>query len=106
MRARKEKINCIAKKSDIKRVLFSHQPLIVPMYKEALLCTNGLVGALASIIVFLLQKFEDVFPKGVPYGLPLIQRIKHQIDFILGASIPNRPFIGVILRRLRNFRGK
>jgi hypothetical protein len=61
------------------------------MYKEALLCTNDLVGALPSDIVSLLQKFEDVFPEEVPCGLPPIRGIEHQIDFIPGASIPNRP---------------
>ncbi|KAL5563453.1 hypothetical protein UlMin_033200 [Ulmus minor] len=91
VRAREEKFNYIAKKSEINRALFSHQPLIVLMYKEALLCTNDLVGALPSDIVSLLQEFEDVLPEEVPYGLPPIRGIEQQIDFIPGASIPNRP---------------
>ncbi|XP_040994309.1 uncharacterized protein LOC121240848 [Juglans microcarpa x Juglans regia] len=37
------------------------------------------------------QEFEDVLPEEVPYGLPPILGIEHQIDFIPGASIPNRP---------------
>ncbi|XP_035546395.1 uncharacterized protein LOC109000434 [Juglans regia] len=37
------------------------------------------------------QEFEDVLPEKVPYGLPPIRGIEHQIDFIPGASIPNRP---------------
>uniref|UniRef100_A0A2N9GXJ1 RNA-directed DNA polymerase n=1 Tax=Fagus sylvatica TaxID=28930 RepID=A0A2N9GXJ1_FAGSY len=37
------------------------------------------------------QEFEDVLPEEVPYGLPPIQGIEHQIDFIPGASIPNQP---------------
>jgi hypothetical protein len=61
------------------------------MYKEALLCTNDIVGALPSDIVSLLQEFEDVLPEEVPHGLPPIRGIEHQIDFIPGASIPNRP---------------
>jgi hypothetical protein len=91
VRAREETFNCIAKKSEIKKALISHQPLIVLMYKEALLCTNDLVGALPSDIVSLLQEFEDVLPEEVPHGLPPIRGIEHQIDFIPGASIPNRP---------------
>ena len=82
MRAREEKFNYIAKKSEIKRALFSHQPLIVLMYMEALLCTNDLVGALPSDIVSLLQEFEDVLLEEEPYGLALIRGIEHQIDFI------------------------
>ncbi|GKV11025.1 hypothetical protein SLEP1_g22314 [Rubroshorea leprosula] len=38
-----------------------------------------------------LQDFKDVFPNDVPNGLPPIRGIKHQIDFIPGATIPNRP---------------
>ncbi|XP_052486321.1 uncharacterized protein LOC128041058 [Gossypium raimondii] len=37
------------------------------------------------------QEFEDVFPEDIPNGLPPIRGIEHQIDFIPGASIPNRP---------------
>ena len=91
VRAREEKFNYIAKKSEIKRALFSQQPLIVLMYKEALLCTNDLVGPLPSDIVSLLQEFEDVLPEEVPSGLPPIRGIGHHIDFIPGASIPSRP---------------
>ncbi|KAI3457182.1 hypothetical protein Pfo_013845 [Paulownia fortunei] len=61
----KEKYNFIAKKNEIKRALTLQQPLIVLMYKEALLCTNDLAGSLP--------------------------RIEHQIDFIPGAIIPNQP---------------
>ncbi|KAL4651966.1 hypothetical protein ACB092_01G198800 [Castanea dentata] len=89
MRAGEEKFNYIAKKSEIKRALFSHQPLVVLLYKEALLCTNDFVGTLPSNVVSFLQEFEDVLPEEVPHGLPPIRGIKHQIDFIPGASIPN-----------------
>ncbi|KAI3453584.1 hypothetical protein Pfo_010247 [Paulownia fortunei] len=37
------------------------------------------------------QEFEDIFPEEVPPGLPPILGIEHQIDFIPGATIPNRP---------------
>ena len=45
---------------------------------------------LCLVIVSLLQKFKDVFPKEIPKGLPLIHGIEHQIDFVPGATIPNR----------------
>ncbi|GKV11638.1 hypothetical protein SLEP1_g22878 [Rubroshorea leprosula] len=38
-----------------------------------------------------LNDFKDVFPDDVPNGLPPIRGIKHQIGFIPGATIPNRP---------------
>ena len=39
----------------------------------------------------LLQGFEEVLPEDIPPGLPPIREIEHQIDFTVGASIPNRP---------------
>jgi hypothetical protein len=32
-----------------------------------------------------------VFPDELPKGLPPIRGIEHQIDLVLGASLPNRP---------------
>ena len=32
-----------------------------------------------------------MFPEEMPIGLPPIRGIEHQIDFIPGAAIPNRP---------------
>ena len=37
------------------------------------------------------KEYEDVFSNDVPSGLSPIRGIKHQIDFVLGATIPNRP---------------
>ena len=44
-----------------------------------------------SVVVSLLQEYEDVFPNDIPSGLPPIRGIKHQIDFVPGVTIPNRP---------------
>ncbi|XP_051115674.1 uncharacterized protein LOC127240867 isoform X3 [Andrographis paniculata] len=35
--------------------------------------------------------YDNVFPDEVPHGLPPTHGIEHQIDFVPGASIPNRP---------------
>jgi hypothetical protein len=37
------------------------------------------------------MEYADVFPNDVPRGLPPIRGIEHQIDFVPGATIPNRP---------------
>jgi hypothetical protein len=47
--------------------------------------------SLPSLAVSLLQEFEHVFPKEMPTELPPIRGIEHQIDFVPGAAIPNRP---------------
>jgi hypothetical protein len=88
---REKKKNFYAKVSEIKRAMFSNQPMIVLLYKEALLNTNELDLALPSSIASLLQEYKDVFPEETLHGLPPIRGIEHQIDFVPGATIPNRP---------------
>jgi hypothetical protein len=61
------------------------------LYKEACFNTNELDESLPSVVVSLLQEYEDVFPNDVPSGLPPIRGIEHQIDFVPSATIPNRP---------------
>ena len=75
--------------SEIKRAIFSNKPMIVLLYKKALLNTNELDLALPSSIVSLLQEYEDVFPEETPHGLPPSRGIEHQIDFVPSATIPN-----------------
>ncbi|KAH0639201.1 hypothetical protein KY285_035787 [Solanum tuberosum] len=42
-------------------------------------------------IVFCIMNFEDVFPDDTPKGLPPLRGIEHQIDFVPGSQLPNRP---------------
>lgn len=39
----------------------------------------------------LLTEFQDVLPADIPEGLLLAREIQHCIDFVPGASIPNKP---------------
>ena len=85
------KTNFYAKASEIKRAMFLNKPMIVLLYKEAFLNTNEIDSALPSSVVSLLQEYDDVFPEETPSGLPPIRGIEHQIDFVPGAVLPNRP---------------
>jgi len=38
----------------------------------------------------LLKKYDDVFPKGIPHGLPPKEGTEYNIDLIQGAFLPNR----------------
>ncbi|CAA7035552.1 unnamed protein product [Microthlaspi erraticum] len=44
-----------------------------------------------SELAQLLQDFSDVFPEDSPPGLPPVRGIEHQIDFVPGSTLPNRP---------------
>jgi hypothetical protein len=65
-------------------------PMILLRYKEAYLNTNDLDHYLSNVCVFLLQDFKDIFSNEIPYRLPPIKEIGHQINLVFRASIPNR----------------
>ena len=52
---------------------------------------NPITEATPFSLVPLLNEFKDVFPEEIPAGLPMIREIQHCIDFLPGASIPNKP---------------
>lgn len=71
--------------------LKSENVIFVLLYKEVCFNTNELYKSFPSIVVSLFPEYEDVFPNNVSSGLPPIRGIEHQIDFVPGATIPNRP---------------
>ena len=87
---KERKTNFYAKVSEVKRALFLNKPMIVLLYKETLFNTNQLDTSFRSSIISLLHGFEDVFPEEILKGFPQILGIEHQIDLVLGATIPNR----------------
>ena len=84
-------VSFYARGSEIKKALLLNQSMIVLLYKEACFSANEINSSLPSVVVSLLQDFNEVFPEEMPIGLPPIRGIEHQIDFVPGAPIPNRP---------------
>ena len=84
--------NFLATKGEVKGLFHSKQPLYLLICKNYVLTTNTFDNfEFPSSVKTLLQEFEDVFPSSVPSRLPPLRGIEHQIDLMLGASLPNRP---------------
>ena len=79
------------RKSDLREVRNTIASFFVLLHKEVLFSANNLPLSLPSVVLDLLQDFEDVFPNEVPAGLPPIRGIAHQIYLVRGASLTNRP---------------
>ena len=65
----------------IRDSFYTNQPIFVLLYKEACFHSNELDESLPSVVVSLLQEYDDVFPNNVPSRLPSIRGIERQIDF-------------------------
>ena len=72
----RKQLNYLATRSEIKNALYEKKPIIVLVYKEALINTNELNSSVPSVVVALLQDYGDLFPKETPGGLPPIKGIK------------------------------
>lgn len=77
-----EKISVFARSSEVRKALLLKQPILVLMYKENCFNTNELPKSIPSSVVSLLQDFKDIFPEGVPSGLPPLCGIEQQIEFV------------------------
>jgi hypothetical protein len=86
-----ENLVMIATKSEMRDVRRNlDQVLIILVCKDTLLSANDLTYV-PSVVARVLQEYEDVFLEETPAGLPPLRGIEHQIDFIPGATLPNRP---------------
>lgn len=84
-------LSLLAQPSDIKQAIFDQQSMVLLIFRESLTSSSNDVSVIPREIELLLQEYTDVFPGDSPIGLPPIRGIEHQIDFVPGASIPNRP---------------
>ena len=77
----------------IGKILLFEQPSGLLLCKGTLACTTTLTETciLPPQVKELLKEFDDIFSKECPSGLPSCRGIKHQIDLVLGAYLPNRP---------------
>jgi len=83
--------NFYAREGEVRSAFFTNKPMILLVYKETYFKTNDLDHIMPSVAISLLQEFDDVFPDDTPSGLRPLRGIEHQINFMPGASIPNRP---------------
>ncbi|XP_016574339.2 uncharacterized protein LOC124898599 [Capsicum annuum] len=52
---------------------------------------NHSTSSIPHSISPVLKDYGDVFPKEFPQGLPPLQAIEHQINFMSGSQLPNKP---------------
>jgi len=78
-------------KNEVKKIILSEQPSGLLMCKGALTCTARIseVSELHAKVKNLIKEFGDVFPKEEPIGIPPFRGMAHQIDLVLGVSLPN-----------------
>ena len=50
---------------------------------------DDIVSSVPPAVTNLLQEYEEKFPAEILSGLPPMREIEHQIDLILGATLPN-----------------
>ncbi|CAA7060983.1 unnamed protein product [Microthlaspi erraticum] len=84
-------LNYLVKSKQVKSSMSSHKPFLLFMFKGSLNLLVDNAPEIPSEMSKLLQDFQDVFPDDCPKGLPPVRGIEHQIDFVPGSTLPNRP---------------
>jgi len=82
------KTNLLISLREIKKVMMARKEVFIA-YPQKHLKLNSTLDS-SKCLDSLSKEFQDVF-QDPPKGLPPLRGIEHQNDFILGASLPNRP---------------
>jgi len=69
-------------------VLIKKQPLYLLMPNN--ICLSSVQAYLSLGMKQLLKKYDNVFPKDIPHGLPSKRGTESNMDLIQGAFLPNR----------------
>ncbi|CAA7039457.1 unnamed protein product [Microthlaspi erraticum] len=84
-------LNYLVKSKQVKSSMSSDKPFLLFIFKGSLNLLVDNAPEIPSEMSKLLQDFQDVFPDDCPKGLPPVRGIEHQIDFVPGSTLPNRP---------------
>jgi len=78
----------LLREKEINKVLVKNQPLYLLMLNN--ICLSFVQPYLSLGMTQLLKKYDDVFPKDIPHGLPPKRGTEYNMDLIQCASLPNR----------------
>ncbi|XP_060210549.1 uncharacterized protein LOC132637485 [Lycium barbarum] len=81
----------LAKPSNCLKGVDERHFMVCLVNKDLLLNANQATITLPSSMTSLFQEYEALFPEEMPDGLPPLRGIEHQIDFVPGSQIPNKP---------------
>ncbi|XP_060190606.1 uncharacterized protein LOC132619854 [Lycium barbarum] len=81
----------LAKPSNFLKGVDERHFMVCILNKDLLLNSNQATSTLPSSMSSLLQEYEALFPEEMPDGLPPLRGIEHQINFVPGSQIPNKP---------------
>ena len=74
---KEKKMSAYATMRDAREGIFLNQSLLILLCKEVFIISNEITRNLPSVIVDLLQVYEELFPDEISSGLPPKRCIKH-----------------------------
>jgi hypothetical protein len=93
-------------KEILKEVKKEKEIQFVVVRKPSVILTNTSVEYLPEEIQELLEKFVDIVVDELPHSLPPIRSIRHHIDLIPGASLPNKASYRLTPRENEEFKNQ